>query len=320
MKEYRYKLDPSSKKFSCPQCGKKRFVKYIDINTGRYLEDRIGRRDREDSCGYHCTPKGNQPLVDITKIPLQENKPSFHSQTIFGEFGNNYPNNNFIEFLKTKFDPVDISLAIKRYRILTSDYWDGATIFLQIDEYLNIRTGKVMLYDKISGKRIKTPYPHINWLHSVLKSEGQNDKNDVLHETYESNTDVIQNVSQCFKKQKRPKSEFKFKQCLFGLHLIDEDFDKIVAIVESKKTAIMMSILYPAYIWMATGSLSGLKEDMLKVIKHRKIMTFSDKGAFDKWDSKAEELRQLGYYIICSDFSELNYLVEGDDLVDFLFN
>src|SRR5690606_11520271 len=46
--EYRYILDKSSKKHLCPECGKKRFVRYIDIETGDYLPEQYGRCDKGD--------------------------------------------------------------------------------------------------------------------------------------------------------------------------------------------------------------------------------------------------------------------------------
>ena len=53
---YSFILDKSSKKYSCPECNKKTFVKYVDSTTGDYLPDRFGRCDRESNCGYFKTP------------------------------------------------------------------------------------------------------------------------------------------------------------------------------------------------------------------------------------------------------------------------
>ena len=55
MTQYKYHLDKSSKKFNCPQCDKKRFVKYIETETGHYADSQYGRCDRETSCGYSST-------------------------------------------------------------------------------------------------------------------------------------------------------------------------------------------------------------------------------------------------------------------------
>jgi hypothetical protein len=57
------------------------------------------------------------------------------------------------------------SEAISRYYIATSKHWNGATVFWQIDIKRRIRTGKIMLYSPITGKRAK----YINWVHSVIK-------------------------------------------------------------------------------------------------------------------------------------------------------
>lgn len=54
---YRYSLDTTSKKFICPNCNEKRFVKYVDNFTNKFLHKDVGRCDREQSCGYHYSPK-----------------------------------------------------------------------------------------------------------------------------------------------------------------------------------------------------------------------------------------------------------------------
>jgi len=58
---FRYELDKSSKKFPCPSCGQKRFVKMLDLKMGDYIGDEFGRCDRVNNCGYEKYPK-NEPL------------------------------------------------------------------------------------------------------------------------------------------------------------------------------------------------------------------------------------------------------------------
>ena len=72
------------------------------------------------------------------------------------------------------------------------------------------------------------------------------------------------------------------KQCLFGLHLLNDNV-KQVAIVESEKTALIMSIEFPNYTWMSTGSLNGFKHEYLAPLINRKIIAFPDKGGYEKW-------------------------------------
>ncbi|MDD3568518.1 MAG: DUF6371 domain-containing protein [Bacteroidales bacterium] len=56
MAEYRFILDKSSKKHVCPDCGKRTFVRYIDLSTGDYAPEQYGRCDRESKCSYHNKP------------------------------------------------------------------------------------------------------------------------------------------------------------------------------------------------------------------------------------------------------------------------
>src|SRR5436190_13360046 len=63
IEQYRYSLDKSSKKFPCPSCGKKRFVKYVDNKTGQYMPDVYGRCDREEHCCYHNPPKSEKNIA-----------------------------------------------------------------------------------------------------------------------------------------------------------------------------------------------------------------------------------------------------------------
>jgi len=56
---------------------------------------------------------------------------------------------------------------------------------------------------------------------------------------------------------------FKIDWCLYGEHLTDrlihkENEGKKIIIVESEKTAFVMSLYYPEYIWCATGGLRNL--------------------------------------------------------------
>lgn len=56
MNQHRYKLEKGSKKHHCPECRKRRFVRYIDTDTSEYLPHLYGRCDRESKCAYHLNP------------------------------------------------------------------------------------------------------------------------------------------------------------------------------------------------------------------------------------------------------------------------
>ncbi len=139
-----------------------------------------------------------------------------------------------------------------------------------------------MLYDHSNGKRIKKPYNHINWIHKALKVE-----------------------------------DFSLNQCFFGLHRIHEDYNKPIAIVESEKTAIIMSIIVPEVIWIATGSKQNLKAPLMEPLKGRKIVLYPDKGEYDDWMKKAELFKVIGFKLEVSDILENTNFKEGTDLADY---
>jgi hypothetical protein len=172
------------------------------------------------------------------------------------------------------------------YHISATNYWNGATIFWQIDNCNTIRGGKIMLYDCITGKRVKKPFNHVSWMHKQLK----------IH-------------------------DFVLQQCLYGLHNLNRiTLGDTICIVESEKTAIIMSIVIPEYLWLATGSKTGFKQEMLQPIKEYNIIAYPDKTEFDSWNKKANQLNKFGFSIQCSNLLEGLDLENGGDLVDFLFS
>jgi hypothetical protein len=276
---YKYSLDSTSKKFVCPRCEKKTFVRYFNNETNEYLESNLGRCDRESNCSYHKYPEKNNSSESFPII-VKKSKSIINSDQV-AIHGRNFKRNNFIQFLKNFFAEDAIKVAILKYLIGTSSFWDGATVFWQINQKQEVVTGKVMLYNSETGKRVKQPFAHINWMHKVLKIE-----------------------------------KFNLSQCLFGLHLINEYSGSTIAIVESEKSAIIMSILFPNYLWLATGSKSNFKMQLLEPIKKFKIITFPDNSEYCDWQKTCDELKGNGFDIICSKKSESEKYQKGFDLVD----
>ena len=284
MSEHKYILEPykgMNSRYRCPCCKQrdKTFSLYIVTETGEHIHPNVGRCNRESKCGNHYTPKqyfkdnnisfdktGFQHLAKSDKnrkqIKMIEKPVSFIPVEVFKASLTAHETNHFVKFLIDLFGIDITSEVVSRYFIACSKHWTGATVFWQIDIQGKIRTGKIMLYSPTTGKRIKEPFNHIQWVHKVLK-----------------------------------KHEFGLKQCLFGEHLL---FDKTkpVAIVESEKTAIIASIYLPEFIWVAVGSLTNLTAEKCKVLKGRKVTLFPDLNGFDKWNTKAKELSQIAIFTV----------------------
>jgi hypothetical protein len=227
---------------------------------------------------------------DWQPLPSKEPQPaSYIDQLIMTRSLTAYHNNNFIIWLRSKFDDNILSQLLERYKIGTSKFWKGATVFWQVDESGRVCAGKIMLYNSVTGHRIKEPYNHIQWSHKALKLES-----------------------------------FNLQQCFFGQHLLKLEPGKAVAIVESEKTAIVASAYLPRFIWLASGSLSNINIERCKPLSGRKIVLFPDLNGFEKWSDKAAEIQKAmpGTRIKVSDLLELKATEtereSGLDLCDFL--
>ena len=281
MTQYKYKLDKSSQKYNCPKCNKKRFVKYVETETGHYAESKYGRCDRETSCGYALYPTNNSIINNDYVMPTVV-KPSYIEKEILQKTLTKYEINPLVTYLYSNYSEDEVKATIEKYHIGTSKQFDQSTVFWQMDNTGNIRSGKIMAYNTSTGKRLKANdgKPLINWVHSALNTPNYN-----------------------------------LKQCLFGLHLLN-DTVKQIAIVESEKTALIMSIEFPQYTWMSTGSLQGFKYEYLDPIKSSNIIAFPDKGGYRKWQETATTLNKEGFNIEVSKLLEKTKYKDGWDLVD----
>jgi len=286
MLQYKYNLEKGSKKFSCPKCKKRTFVRYIDTETGHYTSEEYGRCDRESYCSYQSYPKDEYTIhYDVKNIP----KPiaSFHNYDLVKESARNYKQNNFVQFLKTIFPESEVKKVILKYLIGTSNRWKGSTIFWQLDNQERVHAGKILLYTLETGNRYKDKYGKgaIDWIHSCIK------RNNMLY-------------------------KFNLNQCLFGLHLVNETNSNTIALVESEKTAVIMSVFKPEYTWVASGSKSGFKYELMNPIKHYGIVAFPDKGEYKDWLKRASELNGFGFNITVSNWLEQSSFKIGTDLAD----
>jgi len=288
-----------STRHRCPACNSKdrSFSLYIYTATGEPVHPSVGRCNHESKCKHNYTPsqyfRDNDISFDTKKPdPVRQVPPkqetSFIDTDLFKLSLAGYKMNNLVTFLKTLFGDEITSQLIAKYFIGSSKHWQGSTVFWQIDTKGKIRTGKIMLYDAISGKRVKEPFNHIHWVHKLINQP-----------------------------------DFGLKQCLFGEHLL-VDKTKHVAIVESEKTAIISSAYLPQFIWLAVGSLTNLSFEKCLILAGRKVVLFPDLNGFEKWSIKAKDFnnRMIGTRFSVSDLLERSATeherANGWDIADYL--
>ena len=251
---------------SCPGCGKKEeFTLYIDPSTGLPINERVGLCNRRDSCGYHFTPK---QFFDATGIKPQRTFIDKAPEPVKGMFTipielmerslTNYTKNYFAMGLVKVFGEQAVTEMLQRYECIgTSTRYPGSVIFWQIDQDGNVRTGQIQNYDPSTLKRVKDSP---RWAHG-------NSTNIPDHQ--------------------------ELRQCFFGQHLL-RDTDKLVAVTEAAKTAIICSILMPEFLWLAAGGLEGLGERKMQALRGRRVTLFPDLGkGSEVWKKKAEEYRHI---------------------------
>lgn len=186
--------------------------------------------------------------------------------------------------------------AARRYRLGMSR--DGGVIFWQIGATGRIYDGKIMYY-RTDCHRDHNQSP--TWAMSRLKA--------FYLDGYPELAAELQPV-----------------HCLFGRHLVDDHSP--VAVVEAEKTAVIMSELYPHYLWLATGGLNELTPEKLFGLKGHRIILFPDtdehRQAYTTWYKVSREAEfMLGHPIHLSNLLEQRATDDQKrrkiDLVDYYF-
>ena len=207
--------------------------------------------------------------------------------------------------------------AAQRYRLGASR--DGGVIFWQIDEFDQLRDGKIMHY-RPDCHRDHDRKP--TWTAYLLRKHGKLPK--------DWNTD----------------------HCLFGLHLLSSDEfairlpreanlkfatpscrianspERTIAVVEAEKTAVIMSEVKPEYIWLATGGKTELNVAKLRPLEGHRIILFPDTDedgqTYRDWYDVAEAASDVfGHPVTVSSILEQRATPAQKaakiDLVDLLF-
>ena len=331
---FRYELEKGSKKYYCPSCNKKRFVRYIDNATGNYLPEQYGRCDRLVNCSYDLSPykdgyaeaiweqeQGNKtnwkPIItSYKKKPLNKPKRAYVPNEVLSQTRAGYESNIFIQNLLSNvpfpFDVQDVEQVISLYHLGTikTGYRAGANTFPFIDIENNVRAIQVKQFDE------QNHTTGTDFLHSIIEKHHNRNNTPVpdwLPPYKENETKV---------------------SCLFGEHLLSKYPHNPIALVEAPKTAIYGSLYFGPpdkptnLLWLAVYNLSSLNYEKCKALKGRDVYLFPDLSkdgkAFELWSDKSTEIQKR---LQDTSFQVSNLLEElapdddreqGKDLADYL--
>lgn len=260
-----FSVYPKKNVFKCFACGAAGdAVRFLQLKENLSFPDAIrwlGKKysidtDMED---FNYTPP--------TPVPAPPPLPTLVLPSKYVNSRRDLTNDNFVKFLRAL--PWDgaarsrIDGVLEAYRVGHSK--NGHTIWWQIDEDYQVRTGKMMLY-KTDGHRDKVTAHNFDWIHSILERNGLVDLN-----------------------------KYEMRQCYFGQHLLKVFPKADINIVESEKTAVIMSIAYgcPEHqIWVACGGLTLITQERLEpfIKTGRYITLFPDRDGRPQWKDKLDTI------------------------------
>ncbi len=230
-----------------------------------------------------------------------------------------YDKNNLMRWIAGLIGESAAAELAAKYYIGTSRKWKNdngfGVVFWQIDAQGRPRQAKAMGYCPNTGKRLK---------------DGQ--RAQMWHEG--KYIDVVSRSKVAFLGKQLMGDQANLAQCFFGEHLLTLHPDMPVCIVESEKTALLMSVLKPHAVWLATGGSNGAKWDSHEtyaVLKGRRVVLFPDCGMpnkntgktpYEDWRDKAKILLAECDSVEVSDLLETVCTDEerqsGFDLLDYL--
>ena len=189
--------------------------------------------------------------------------------------------------------------AACRYRLGATR--QGGVIFWQIDQEERVRDGKVMYYGP-DCHRLKDKEHHPTWVSALLRQ-----------------------------RDPFPNSPHETSHCFFGTHLLAVAGGD-VCVVEAEKTAVILSELYPEYVWLAAGGLGEVQVEKFRPLRGHKVVLFPDTDpdgiAFRRWSEAATLVMNQVFWedsppIRVSPLLETHATPEQKaakiDLIDFLF-
>lgn len=88
------------------------------------------------------------------------------------------------------------------------------------------------------------------------------------------------------------------RHCLFGLHLLREG--GVVCVVESEKSAVILSEVFPQHLWMATGGMGNVQPDKFRPLRGHRVIMFPDTDpegkTFSRWYEAAQVVMRQPFW------------------------
>lgn len=278
MRKFKYELQKGSKHINCPNCGKKTFKCYVNTNTGeRANSAKYGRCERISSCRYHLYPDNDDS--DWTDYEPYKKVPLIKPKPDFIS-----PELVYSTFSNFNENPFYLWLC-KLF---------GAVTALELQQKYNIGTAKnngIIFWQKDKDGNFRTG--------KVFYYQNNGKRRKDKPSWY-----VHKNINK----------DFTLEQVFFGEHLTN--LDTPVALCESEKTAICMSVFEPQYTWVASGGAMMLNARRLTSLGRLDFVS-PDNGMFDLWATQTNNFKRDMDLRVETAFAN-GIVKEGADILDLI--
>lgn len=285
-RNYRYSLEKGSKHHVCPKCGKKTFKLYVDNRTGIPAGEQYGRCERINSCKYNNYPRNTRNSRNMKN----DNRDFTQYET----------DRSKIVEQKKELDYVSDEIVEKTFSCYKQNVFFKYLVKLfgidkayELAEKYNIGTAKgggTVFWQEDKNGRFRT--------------------GKVMY--YGEDGHRLKNRKSWFVHAKI-KKDFNYRQCFFGLHLTTDD--KPVALCESEKTAIIMSVFEPQYTWVASGGASMLSDERLLELP-RLDKVYADNGQFEQWRRRTSHFAGCAMDTDVEEAVKDGIIAPGSDILD----
>lgn len=296
-------FDPTSRKYICPnpKCKRKSFTRFVN-DDGEMLPDHVGKCDHLLSCDHTYLASqyfiDNGISTDLTKVESQVitdyyELPRFQVDDIKGRIittpsmlvnlsettstvrGDNTDKisvtNYFMKNIMDKFSLTETQIIENFYKYETFVNMRGQRSSLTEDELKADYGDNVMT---IGGDPVIFKFTVI-YLYKNILGTYPTGRSIVYKPNFHRNHDESKLIHLEYNQRK---SNTGIAWCLYGEHLLFDTEGKDCIVVEAEKTAFVMSIIYPEFIWLATGGLNNLSKYYTFVNKTPRYYFIPDAG------------------------------------------
>ncbi|MBN2777767.1 MAG: hypothetical protein JXR36_08995 [Bacteroidales bacterium] len=286
---FKYTLS-NLRRVDCPFCGKRgKYSAYINNATQEFAPVEYGMCS---SCQESKRPPDNY-IVDGSVSVTNNEIGYFEADKVHIGIINQLNKasfsvcNTLLDGLELKFGAEGVKRVTELYKLgCFQDSYGGessAIVFPYLHTDTHCCTGKLMWFDEDLHriKEGKKQYPR--FLHNLNYTDDRGRGYDFNN--YDDAGEIV---------------PFKLKMSLFGHNQIINEKHKTICLVESEKTAVIMSIVLPEFIWVASGGKTLIQDYKFLFFTGRKCLVFPDLSADDNvwlyWSEKLMKYsRKYGY-------------------------